>query len=88
MQKDIHPNYHEISVEMTDGTKFKTKSTYGKKGDILKLDVDPTTHPAWTGGTTVINQNVSKVVKFKEKFGGINFSSYTNKKEEKTENNQ
>ena len=79
MKNDIHPDYHEITVEMTDGTKFKTRSTYGKKGDVLKLDVDPTTHPAWTGGTTLINKNVSKVVKFKERFGGIDFSGLSKK---------
>jgi large subunit ribosomal protein L31 len=82
MQKNIHPDYHEITVEMTDGSKFKTKSTYGKKGSVLKLDVDPTTHPAWIGGAAVINQNVSKVVKFKEKFSGINFSSFADNKQD------
>ena len=75
MKKGIHPDYHEITVEMLDGTKFKTRSTYGKAGDTLKLDIDPTTHPAWTGGTTFINENVSKVAKFKERFGGVSFMS-------------
>ena len=37
MKKNIHPDYHEIEVVMTDGTKFKTRSTWGKKGDILKF---------------------------------------------------
>ena len=31
MQKDIHPDYHEITVEMTDGSTFKTRSTWGKE---------------------------------------------------------
>ena len=26
MKKDIHPEYHSIKVEMTDGTQFETKS--------------------------------------------------------------
>jgi large subunit ribosomal protein L31 len=30
MKKDIHPDYHNITVVMTDGTKFQTKSTWGK----------------------------------------------------------
>ena len=30
MKKDIHPNYHTIKVEMTDGTQFETKSTWGR----------------------------------------------------------
>ena len=50
MKKSIHPDYHEIKVVMTDGTEFTTKSTMGKPGEVLKLDVDPLSHPAWTGG--------------------------------------
>lgn len=51
MKKDIHPEYHWITVTMTDGTSYKTRSTWGKEGDEMKLDIDPTGHPAWTGGT-------------------------------------
>ena len=50
MKKEIHPDYHKITVVMTDGTEFETYSTYGSEGDTLKLDIDPKTHPAWTGG--------------------------------------
>ncbi len=50
MKKDIHPDYHEITVLMTDGTSYKTRSTYGKAGDTLHLEVDSKSHPAWTGG--------------------------------------
>ena len=53
MKKDIHPNYHKIKVEMTDGTQFETKSTWGAEGDILKLEIDPKSHAAWTGGKPV-----------------------------------
>lgn len=49
MKKEIHPDYHEITVVMTDGTQFKTRSTYGEPGAVLQLDIDPKTHPAWTG---------------------------------------
>ncbi|MGH6868187.1 MAG: 50S ribosomal protein L31, partial [Methylocella sp.] len=51
MKPEIHPPYHLIKVVMTDGTEFFTRSTYGKAGDTLHLDIDPTTHPAWTGGS-------------------------------------
>ena len=30
MKSDTHPDYHMINVEMTDGTKFQTRSTWGK----------------------------------------------------------
>ena len=50
MKKDIHPDYHMITVTMTDGTTYQTRSTYGEEGTTLTLDIDPTTHPAWTKG--------------------------------------
>ena len=40
MKKDLHPEYHKITVVMTDGETFETYSTYGKEGDELKLDID------------------------------------------------
>ena len=49
MKKDIHPDYHDITVVLTDGTEYKMRSTYGKVGDTLRLDIDPNVHPAWTG---------------------------------------
>ncbi|MEM9129654.1 MAG: 50S ribosomal protein L31, partial [Pseudomonadota bacterium] len=52
MKKDLHPDYHQIEVKMTDGSTYTTRSTYGAEGDTLTLDVDPTVHPAWTGGGT------------------------------------
>jgi large subunit ribosomal protein L31 len=51
MKADIHPEYHLIEIKMTNGTTYKTRSTYGKEGDTLSLEIDPTVHPAWTGGT-------------------------------------
>ena len=41
MKKKIHPNYHKIKVVMTDGSSFETRSTWGKDGDTLNLDIDP-----------------------------------------------
>ncbi|MEM6667469.1 MAG: 50S ribosomal protein L31, partial [Pseudomonadota bacterium] len=50
MKKDIHPDYHTIKVVLTDGTSYETRSTFGEEGQTLQLDIDPSTHPAWTGG--------------------------------------
>ena len=30
MKKDIHPDYHAITVQMTDGTTYQTRSTWGE----------------------------------------------------------
>jgi large subunit ribosomal protein L31 len=73
MQKDIHPDYHTVKVILTDGSSFETGSTY--KGDKITLDIDPLTHPAWTGGTNFLNENVNKVAKFKERFGNFGFKA-------------
>jgi large subunit ribosomal protein L31 len=68
MKKDIHPDYHEITVVTTDGKSFKTRSTWGKAGDQLKLDIDPSTHPAWTGGAQHLLDTGGQVARFKRRF--------------------
>lgn len=68
---DFHPNYHQIKVVMTDGTEFITYSTYGEEGATLNLDIDPTTHPAWTGGETRLSDRGGRLSRFKKKFEGI-----------------
>jgi len=68
MKEKIHPDYHKISVVMTDGTTFETRSTWGKEGASMRLDIDPKTHPAWTG----VRQSVvrgGRVQRFKDRFG-------------------
>lgn len=71
MKKEGHPDYHFINVVMNDGTTFKTRSTYGKEGETLTLDIDPTTHPAWTGGNQQILDRGGRVSRFNKKFGNI-----------------
>jgi len=73
MKNDIHPEYHEITVKMTDGSEYKTFSTYGKPGETLVLDIDPTVHPAWTGGGHRLLDTGGRVSKFKKKYEGLGF---------------
>ncbi len=70
MKTDIHPEYHEITVVMTDGTEFKTRSTYGEPGDTLRLDIDPKTHPAWTGQHRLVDTG-GQVAKFNKRYEGL-----------------
>ena len=70
MKKNIHPDYHEIEVIMTDGSSFKTKSTWGKESDTLKLDIDSKSHPAWTGGSRKVLDK-GRVNKFFKKFSNL-----------------
>ncbi|AAW70989.1 50S ribosomal protein L31 [Wolbachia endosymbiont of Brugia malayi] len=65
-------DYHKITIVMTNGQEFETRSTYGKEGDKIKLDRDPLTHPAWTGSLTSGSTNkTSKIAKFNDKYGNI-----------------
>lgn len=73
MKKDIHPEYHEIDVKMTDGSVLRMKSTWGSEGDTLSLEVDPTTHPAWTGGGAKLVDTGGRVSRFKKKYDGLGF---------------
>ncbi|MEX0954304.1 MAG: 50S ribosomal protein L31 [Rhizobiaceae bacterium] len=71
MKSEIHPDYHTIKVVMTDGTEYETKSTWGKEGDTLNLDIDPNSHPAWTGGTQNLVDRGGRLSKFKTKFSNL-----------------
>jgi large subunit ribosomal protein L31 len=71
MKQDTHPDYHFITVVMTDGTTYQTRSTYGKEGATLNLDIDPKTHPAWTGGNQALMDRGGRVSRFNAKFAGF-----------------
>ena len=70
MKAETHPDYHEITVQMTDGSTYTTRSTWGKEGDVLKLDVDPLTHPAWQGGTGRVIEK-GQLDKFESRYGSF-----------------
>lgn len=70
MKADIHPDYHTIEVVMTDGETYTTRSTWGKEGDALKLEIDSKSHPAWTGGTRRLLE-AGQLSKFKKRFEGL-----------------
>ena len=73
MKTDTHPDYHIIEVKMTNGDIVQMKSTWGAEGDTLALDVDPTVHPAWTGGGTRLMDTGGRVSKFNKKYEGLGF---------------
>ncbi|HTJ01591.1 MAG TPA: 50S ribosomal protein L31 [Methylovirgula sp.] len=73
MKSDIHPQYHMIKVVMTDGTEFFTRSTYGEPGGTLNLDIDPKTHPAWTGGSAQLLDRGGRLSRFNSRFGNMSF---------------
>ena len=70
MKAEIHPDYHEITVVMTDGEEYKTRSTYGAEGDVLRLDVDSKSHPAYTGGAHKVVEK-GQLSKFENRYGSF-----------------
>ena len=80
MKPDIHPEYKEITIVRPNGTTFMTRSTYSKS-DRMQLDVDPTTHPAWTGSTAKLS-DTGRVAKFNSRYKGFGGSDKTAATEE------
>lgn len=74
MKAEGHPDYHEITIVLTTGEKYKSRSTWGKPGDEMRLDIDPNNHPAWQGGAQQVIEK-GRLNKFNDKFGAINFST-------------
>ena len=68
MKSDIHPEYHDVHVTMTDGTEFDTRSCMS--ATTIRLDIDPKSHPAWTGVQRVMDTG-GQVAKFNKRFASI-----------------
>ncbi len=70
MKKDIHPDYHEVTVVMTDGSTFTTRTTWGEPGETMRLDIDSKSHPAWTGEHRLVDSG-GQVAKFNKRFQNL-----------------
>ena len=65
MKKDIHPEYHRVSITLADGTTMETRSTM--KVDSYKSDVDRTNHPFFTGKRQYVD-TAGRVEKFRRRY--------------------
>ncbi|OOC11300.1 MULTISPECIES: 50S ribosomal protein L31 [Thioalkalivibrio] len=65
MKAEIHPQYREVNVICTCGTKFTTRSTLGQ--DEMHLDVCSQCHPFYTGKQKIVD-TAGQVDKFKRRF--------------------
>jgi large subunit ribosomal protein L31 len=70
MKKGIHPNYHTVTVVLNDGSTYQTRTTWGEPGQKLTLDIDPSTHPAWTGGQQQLIDRGGRLSRFNKRFSG------------------
>lgn len=68
MKKGIHPEYKEITVELSDGTKFKTRSTMNPKGGVFKSEVDSKNHPFYTDNIR-FQKKADRIDRFNKRYG-------------------
>ena len=73
MKKDTHPDYHAVDVKLVNGDVVRMMSCAGSEGHQISLDIDPSVHPAWTGGNTRLMDTGGRVSKFKKKYEGLGF---------------
>jgi large subunit ribosomal protein L31 len=79
MKQDIHPDYHSVKIIMTDGSEYTTYTTWGAEGDTMRLDIDPKSHPAWTGGERKVMER-GQLSKFEKRFAGFQSKTSGEKK--------
>lgn len=65
MNKEIHPEYHDITVTCSCGNTFVTRSTMKK--DSLHLEICSECHPFYTGKQKLID-TAGRVDKFRNKY--------------------
>ena len=39
--------FKKVTVILNNGTKFETKGAFPGNSETMRLDIDPTNHPAW-----------------------------------------
>ena len=74
MKAGIHPDYHKIKVVLTNGDSFETRSVYGKEGEVITLEIDPLTHPAWNSGGFKLVDTGGQISKFSQKYKDFNIN--------------
>ncbi len=67
MRKEIHPDYHEVTVVCACGETFKTGSTFGD--DVMKIDICNKCHPFGSGKHKIVD-SAGRVEKFNKRLNG------------------
>ncbi len=68
MKKDIHPDYKEIKVIMSDGTEFTTRSTIDTKDGVYKSEVDSKNHPFYNADQS-FKKKAGQIDRFNKRYG-------------------
>ena len=70
MKADIHPDYHMITVQMTDGSTFQTRSTWGRKATRWSRH-RPDQPPGVDRRQPAPARQGGRVAQFNKRFGGL-----------------
>lgn len=68
MKKDIHPEYNEVKVVMSDGTEFTTRSTMNPQGGVYRSEVDSKNHPFYTKNQRY-QKKAGRIDRFNKRYG-------------------
>jgi len=71
MKADIHPNYHMITVVMTDRHRIPDAFHLGQGRRQAQSRHRLQAHPAWIGGAQQILDRGGRVSRFQKKFSGF-----------------
>ncbi len=83
-KKNIHPDYHNVTMVFVNGEERQTRSTFGAEGDRIVLEVDITKHPAWNSeNNNFVNESSKAVAKFRKKYGNFDLSQLSKEEENK-----
>jgi large subunit ribosomal protein L31 len=74
MKKDVHPEYHEVTVTCGCGNSFLTRSTRKE----LKVDICSACHPFYTGRLKYVD-TAGRIEKFQNKFASGTYASLQKK---------
>lgn len=68
MKKDIHPDYKEITVVMSDGSEFATRSTLNSADGKFHSEVDSKNHPFFTKNQQ-FKKKAGQIDRFNRRYG-------------------
>jgi large subunit ribosomal protein L31 len=66
MKKNIHPNYHPVTVRCVCGNEVHTRSTVS--GELLQTEICSACHPFYTGKQKLVD-SAGRVERFLRKYG-------------------
>ncbi|MFU8812132.1 MAG: 50S ribosomal protein L31 [Balneolaceae bacterium] len=67
MKKGIHPDYKEVTVVMSDGSEFKTRSTIDATDGVYKSEVDSKNHPFFTSDKS-LQKKADQIDRFNRRY--------------------